>query len=85
MPRGKYGWQPAKVELFKRRLTIQQVAEEIGVPERHLRNALAGKTYPMPEVRKGLPRLLDVPLGDLFCAEMLEASYDPRKASAVRS
>ncbi|MFD6771256.1 hypothetical protein ACFWC6_34150, partial [Micromonospora chalcea] len=65
--------------------SIQQAADEIGVPYEHLKNVLAGKTYPMPEVRRGLPRLLDVPLSDLFCAEMLEASYDPSKATAVRS
>ncbi|WP_431905593.1 hypothetical protein [Micromonospora carbonacea] len=85
MARGNHGWQPAKIELFKQRLSIQQVADEIGVPYEHLKNTLAGRTYPMPEVRRGLPRVLGKPLRDLFCAEMLGASYDPSKASAVRS
>ncbi|MFF4893861.1 hypothetical protein [Micromonospora chersina] len=37
MARGEHGWQPAKVELFKQRLGIQQAADEIGVPYEHFR------------------------------------------------
>jgi len=78
MKEGRHGWQPARVELYKRHLTIRDVAQQIDVPERHLRNALRGTTHPSEEVRTRLAEYLGLPVTDLFNESSLSKAFDPR-------
>ena len=77
-PPTKFGWQPAKVELFKRRITAREIARDLGISHRHVENALRGKAIPRPELRAYLPGLLHMPLSKLFVPEVLEHEYNER-------
>lgn len=73
----KYGWQPAKAELFKRRISAQSIATELGISSRHVENALRGKAYPCPELKTWLSVNLRMPLWNLFTPEVLRGTYNP--------
>jgi len=72
----RFGHQPARQALFDQRWSIARAATEIGVPVSHLGNCVYGKIVPSPGVRERLPRLLGVPLEELFTAEALAEEYD---------
>lgn len=74
----RHGPQEARVELFRQRISVREAAAHCGVPERHLRNVVTGRTHPMPKVRRNLPRLLGRPLGELFTEDLLAKQYQPR-------
>jgi transcriptional regulator with XRE-family HTH domain len=68
----KYGVQPAKAILFKKKMTAARASREIQVDQKHLTNALTGRVRPRPEVRERLPLLLNVPLEQLFTEQALD-------------
>lgn len=68
------GQQPAARVLLLQRRTAKEVAEQIGVPAKHLRRVLRGENTPMEEVRVHLPRITGVPLHKLFTPELLDRS-----------
>jgi len=72
----RWGEQPARMALRRERYSIPLAARIIGVPETHLRNTVLGCTRPSPVVRRELPKLLGVPLTDLFTDEVLEKEYN---------
>jgi hypothetical protein len=85
MAQGRFGFQPARVELFKQRKSIHAAAAEIGCSPKHLENVVRGRTHPSSLVRILLPEILGVPLEDLFTKDILAKEYDPRRASAVKA
>lgn len=80
MPRiHTFGKQPALRLMRERQVTIAGAARAIEVYENHLRQAVHGRVAPSPTVRRELPKLLGLPLGDLFTPAALEARYDASK------
>lgn len=79
----KYGWQPARVELFKRRISSRSIARELEISSRHVENALRGKAIPCPKLREWLPGALNIPLRKLFSAEVLSHTYMERTPSKL--
>ncbi|MBQ1018589.1 hypothetical protein KBX71_12050 [Micromonospora sp. D93] len=69
----------------RERWSIALAARTIDVVEEHLRNVLRGITRPMPEVRDRLPKLLGLPLDELFTADVLAKPYDPTPRCAWKS
>lgn len=75
----KWGKQPAYYILHLRDFTIRGAARAIDVPAVHLYQTLYGRIRPCPEVRERLPELLNLPLEDLFNADLLVKAYDGSK------
>ncbi|MBM0258956.1 hypothetical protein [Micromonospora sp. 4G55] len=73
----RFGRQPAADALRRERWSIPLAARQIDVPENHLRTAVGGYNRPMPEVRERLPKLLGLPLEELFTPEVLARPYCP--------
>lgn len=70
----RFGRQPGYIAARKYGLTA--IADEIGVPVRHLSNCLKGATRPCTEIRKELPNLLGMPLRKIFNEDILEKPYN---------
>lgn len=75
----KFGEQPLRVELYRRRISIPTAADTIGVLRTHLRYAAIGRTRPSPKAIAGLTKLLGMRPDDLFTAEVLAKPYDASK------
>lgn len=75
----RFGHQPARVLLRRRGHSLRQLAEQIGVSEKHFRDSVLGYTRPRPEVVAQLPALVSVPLEKLFTDEVLAKPFDPSK------
>lgn len=75
----KWGLQPAHAALKDERYTLRLAARLLGVSHHHLRNALRGRTRPSTTLRKQLPKLLGIPLKDLFTEEILAKPHEPWK------
>ncbi|WP_291525946.1 hypothetical protein [Branchiibius sp. NY16-3462-2] len=81
--------QPARDILYAQRWNASSASAEINVPYLHLRAVLLGKTRPRPEVLERLPKLLGVPVEELFTEEMLAQPFGvaggrPPKSEARR-
>lgn len=74
----RFGWQPAKVEVFKQRISARSIARELDISHRHVENALRGRAVPCPELRAWLVKHLNKPLSKLFTAEVLQHEYNER-------
>lgn len=68
----RFGRQPAYEILKKERWHISLAAHEIGVSHQHLSKAVHGYYRPNDVVREKLPKLVNVPLDQLFTAESLK-------------
>ncbi|WP_334559357.1 helix-turn-helix domain-containing protein [Micromonospora sp. CPCC 205561] len=75
----RFGPQPARLLLRRRGYILRDLAEQLGVGERHFLNVLAGYTRPRPEVIKDLPSLVGIPLTKLFTEEVLAKPHDASK------
>jgi len=80
----KYGVQPAHAIIISQGRTVAGVARVCGIPRQHLSTAVRGMVLPSPDVKRELPRLLRVPLRDLFTPEVLRGTYDGRRGGAPR-
>lgn len=76
----RHGVQPAREVMYAQRWSTSKAAEAIEVPYIHLAATLMGKNRPRPEVIERLPKLLGVPVEELFTAEMLAEPYDRKRA-----
>lgn len=73
------GVQPARAALQAQRYTTRQAADAMGVDHGLLARAVAGKVRPSDEIRERLPKLLSVPLEDLFDEVMLARPYEAHR------
>lgn len=73
----RYGHQPIAEVLHEQRWTAKRFARDHGLHEVHFGNAVAGIVRPNNEVRKIAPRVLGVPLEDLFTPRALEQFNSP--------
>lgn len=76
----EWGRQPALDALRDDGRSIVGTARRLGVSRSHLMNVLHGRTRPRDEVKSGLSRLLNIPVCNLFTPDLIEKSYDPRRA-----
>lgn len=72
-----HGYQPLREVLNKQGISQAKAAKDMGVPYRHLRNVIIGRTHPMDVLRERLPIYLGAPLVDLFTPSMLAKEYNP--------
>lgn len=63
--------QPARDIIAKSEWSISSLARELGVKRTHLDGTLHGDTTPSPVVREQLPKLLGVPLEQLYTRALL--------------
>lgn len=75
----KFGHQPARLLLRRRGYILRDLAEQLGVGERHFLDVLGGYVRPRPEIIKDLPALVGIPLSKLFTEEVLSKPYDASK------
>ncbi len=75
----RFGRQPAHLIARQHAQTMRSMAEDMGVSERHLHDTVTGKVRPQPAVREMLPKILGLPLDELFTARILEREYDPTR------
>ena len=73
---GALGIQPVRAVMKSQRWQVKPLAEEIGVSYMHLYNVVRGVTAPSPQVREALPRILDLPLEELFTGAALATRYN---------
>ena len=74
-----WGPQPARRELRRQRWTCPQAAAQMdGVDTSQLQRAVAGRTRPTKEIRDQLPKLLGVPLEELFTPDILAKPFNPK-------
>jgi hypothetical protein len=69
----RFGPQPVREIIRKGKYSISMVAEMVGVREAHFVPALYGRIRPNMTVRERLPKVLGVPIEQLFTAEALSA------------
>lgn len=74
----EHGTQPVALVLADQRWLVSAAATAIDVNYHHLRNAVGGRCRPNDEVRERLPKLLCVPLEELFHPEALEKPMQVR-------
>lgn len=67
----KYGVQPAKARLRASGLSVARAALAVGVTHAHLNGTIHGHIRPNHEVRERLPKVLGIPLDELFTTEIL--------------
>lgn len=75
---------PARLALYAKGLTIRDAAEQIGVPFAHLANVLRGNSTPNDVVRARLPKLLGVPLAELFDTDLLAREWQGTNRHAAK-
>lgn len=63
--------QPLRKYMDRDRWSVTTVAARAGVERGHLVAVIGGAASPNEELRDQLPRILNVPLADLFDAELL--------------
>lgn len=74
-----HGYQPLRGVLMRQGIPQRKAAADCGVPWRHFRNVIIGRTHPMDTLREKLPVYLGVPLDELFTSSALAHRYDPTR------
>ena len=70
----RFGVQPIQGILRARQISVADAALQIAVRQTHLYNAITGRIHPNAEVRDRLPKLLGLPINQLFTHDAL---YEP--------
>ncbi len=69
--------QPAKQLLREQGYAVSGIARRYGLSRANLENVLVGRSTPTPDVCRALTDCLDMPITEIFPAEVVARVYSP--------